>query len=217
MVGEGMGVADQYFVSQPGAPSERRAVALRVRGLDVMLMTDTGVFSRHRVDYGTRLLIESMDVPERGQVLDLGCGYGPIGIAAALLQPGVQVTMVDINERAVELAKENARRLRLGRVEVYVSDGFAVLGDRRFDRVYCNPPIRAGKEQVYRLLSEAAGHLADKGQVWVVVQKKQGADSLKRELARHFREVSDVARSGGFHVYRCMEPVNLPQSPESSS
>ncbi|MDI3257805.1 MAG: class I SAM-dependent methyltransferase, partial [Kyrpidia sp.] len=187
-------MADQYFAARPAAPSDRRAVAMRVRGLDVMLMTDTGVFSRSRIDYGTRLLIEAMDVPERGDVLDLGCGYGPIGIAAALLNPGIRVVMVDVNERAVELAKENARRLRLSRVEVLVSDGFSALGDRRFDRVYCNPPIRTGKSEVYRLLAEAATRLGEEGQLWVVAQKKQGAESLKRELAGRFAEVADVAR-----------------------
>ncbi|MBX6394486.1 MAG: class I SAM-dependent methyltransferase [Alicyclobacillaceae bacterium] len=200
-------MADHYFTSRPGAPSDRKAIVMRVRGLEVPLMTDAGVFSRDRVDYGTRLLIGAMDVPEEGDVLDLGCGYGPIGIAAALLQPKVRVVMVDVNERAVELAKENARRLRLARVEVLYSDGFGALEGRTFDRVYCNPPIRAGKRVVYRLVAEAASHLKPGGQLWVVVQKRQGAESLNQELKRHFSDVEDVARGAGFRVYRCAEPV----------
>ncbi|MDI3328244.1 MAG: methyltransferase [Alicyclobacillaceae bacterium] len=194
-------MADHYFSSRPKAVSARRAIAMRVRGLDVSLMTDAGVFSRNRLDYGTRLLIEAMDLPEEGDVLDLGCGYGPIGIAAALLRPRLRVVMTDVNERAVELAKENARRLRLHRVEVLLSDGFECLEGRMFDRILTNPPVRAGKKVVYRLVEEAARHLRPGGQFWAVVQKKQGADSFKRELERRFSAVEDVARGAGFRVY----------------
>nr|MDA8353468.1 methyltransferase [Bacillota bacterium] len=148
-------MTDHYYSKNPGAASHKQVVTSVLKGKTFRFLTDAGVFSKRGVDFGTRLLIETAELPEKGTILDLGCGYGPVGIACAQAAPGCQVTMVDPNRRALELARQNAKENGVDqRVEVLESDGFQELQERRFDCVLTNPPIRAGKETVYRLFRE---------------------------------------------------------------
>lgn len=126
------------------------------------------------------MLIEAMQLPAQASVLDVGCGYGPIGLAAAALVPEGHVTMVDINERAVQLAIENAERNGVKNVTIKQSDLFAEVKNERFDVILTNPPIRAGKETVHTIFELAYEHLKEGGALWVVIQKKQGP--LRRVL-----------------------------------
>jgi 16S rRNA (guanine1207-N2)-methyltransferase len=137
--------------------------------------------------------------------LDLGCGYGPIGIAAAHLATEGKVYMVDVNERAVGLARRNLIANEITNAEVGVGDALDPVRGLTFDHVVTNPPIRTGKANVYRLIDEAQKALKSGGSIWVVVQTKQGAPSMKKRLGELFSQVDDVERQAGFHVFRAVK------------
>ncbi len=189
-----------YYEKNPEAKSSRKRISYTIGGLEFEFETDSGVFSRYRVDYGSDLLIKSVS-PLSGRVLDLGCGYGPIGIVLARLNPAARVVLADVNRRALTLAAENARLNDADNVEIVESDGFSRL-EGKFDSILCNPPIRAGKRVVIELIQASEQHLSPSGALWLVVQKKQGADSLKTVMGQTFGSCQTVARSGGFHVLK---------------
>jgi 16S rRNA (guanine1207-N2)-methyltransferase len=195
-------VADHYYSKKPSTASDRQSVHTTLRGAGFEFVTDAGVFSKEAVDFGSRLLIETMTIGTSDTVLDVGCGYGPIGLAAAKLAINGTVTMVDINERAIELAKENARRNQITNVTIVQSDRFEAVQGRRFTTILTNPPIRAGKQVVHHIFELAAEHLAEGGQLWVVIQKKQGAPSALTKLESLFREVKEITKDKGYRIYR---------------
>jgi 16S rRNA (guanine1207-N2)-methyltransferase len=197
---------DHYYANRPSVKHDERLVSVTIRGMAFSFWTDAGVFSKSGVDFGSRLLIETMDIPVDAFVLDVGCGYGPIGIAAAKLAQQGQVWMVDVNERAVSLAKRNIRQNGVTNAEAFVSDLYTEVRGETFDRILSNPPIRAGKRVVHQIFEEAASHLKEEGELWVVIQKKQGAPSAKKKLESLFEVVEDVARSAGYHIFRSRVP-----------
>jgi 16S rRNA (guanine1207-N2)-methyltransferase len=194
-------LTEHYFTPEPRAPHEVREFAAVLRGHRLLFQTDANVFSRDRVDPGTSLLIKAMQVPAAGNVLDLGCGYGPVGIAAAKVAPGASIYMVEINERAAALARANVARNEVGNAEVRVGDGLAAVAGIAFDVVLTNPPIRAGKQVIYAMVDGARAALREGGTLWVVIQTKQGAPSMKKKLAETFGNVEDVERQSGYHVF----------------
>lgn len=162
--------------------------------------TDNGVFSKHAVDFGSKLLIDTFAEPEiPGAILDIGCGYGPIGITLSKSFPERRVVMTDINERAVGLAAENAAANH-AKVDVFVSDLFEKT-DGTFAAIVTNPPIRAGKKVVYRLFAESFDHLDRGGSFWTVIQKKQGAPSARKALDALYGSVEVRARAKGYSVF----------------
>jgi len=191
-----------YFASRPQAPSRPREVELQFRGRRYRFLTDRGVFSYGRVDRGTRLLLEALEVGPRDEVLDLGCGYGVVGVVAATLAPEGKVVMVDVNARAVELARENARRHGLGNVEVLEGDLYGPVAGRRFDVIVTNPPIRAGRAVVRAVVEGAVRHLKPHGRFYLVARTAQGAKTLGKMVAEVFGQVEEVERGGGYRVYR---------------
>jgi 16S rRNA (guanine1207-N2)-methyltransferase len=191
----------QYFSKTPQAPSRPEQFAARVRGVTLQLTSDTGTFSHGEIDRGSRLLVEKMDLPETGDVLDLGCGWGLLGLVAAKRGPGLHVVMVDVNPRACELATQNAAANATANAEVLCGDAPEVLGERQFDVVLCNPPIRAGKAEVMRLLGDAAARLRSGGALWIVARTDKGAKTLARDIAGWFAKVEMVLIQGGYRVY----------------
>lgn len=166
-------------------------------------MTDQGVFSKREVDFGSRLLIETFEEPAvEGGFLDVGCGYGPIGLAIAKSFPNRTVEMVDINERAIELAKRNQQLNHIDNVVIYESDLFESVGDKMFAAILTNPPIRAGKKVVHSIFEQSASHLVPNGELWVVIQKKQGAPSTLEKLQSLFPEVEVVAKKKGYYIIK---------------
>ncbi|MBP2016906.1 16S rRNA (guanine1207-N2)-methyltransferase [Symbiobacterium terraclitae] len=194
-------MSEHYYTSRPSAAHEETSFDATLRGMTFRFVTDAGVFSRDRVDFGSLLLIEAMQIGAADTVLDLGCGYGPIGMVAARLAPQGYIYMVDVNERAVELARRNLAANGITNAEVRLGDGLAAVQGIAFDAILTNPPIRAGKATVYRLLEEAHAALKPGGSLWVVIQTKQGAPSMKRKLAELFGNVTDVDRKAGYHVF----------------
>ncbi len=201
----GFFVSEHYYTSQPGAKHEQRQFSAELRGMTFHFSTDTSVFSRDRVDFGSVLLIEAMEIDPQDTVLDLGCGYGPIGLVAARLAPEGRVYLVDVNERAVALARHNLAENGIANAEVLVSDGLEAVRGITFDKVVTNPPIRAGKAVIYRHVDEAFEALRPGGSLWVVIQRKQGAPSMKRKLQERFGNVLDVERKAGYHVLKAVK------------
>ena len=199
---------DHYFTAQPAARSQPEQFTISVREVELTLTSDRGVFSHGRLDDGTLRLLKKMELPETGDFLDLGCGYGVIGLVAAKLRPDAQVTMVDINERATKLATDNAQANGIGNVDVLTGDAPQVLGERQFDVILCNPPVRVGKPKLYELIADAAERLRPGGVLWMVIHTRQGAKSHLREVAPMFSECETVSRKWGYRVFRC---ENYPQ------
>ena len=190
---------DQYYTREPESASRPVECAFAWRGKSLRFTTDAGVFSRGELDAGTRLLMDALPETPEGEVLDLGCGWGPIGVSLKSVYPAARVTLADVNLRALEWSRRNAAR-NGAEVECVESDGFSALGGRMFDLIVTNPPIRAGKAVVYRMLSEAEEHLKPGGRLFLVIRKQQGAESCIKYLKTKFTSVEKRDRSGGFWV-----------------
>jgi 16S rRNA (guanine1207-N2)-methyltransferase len=168
--------------------------------------TDNGVFSKREVDFGSRLLIESFVMPEmEGPILDVGCGYGPIGLSIAKDNHNRMVHMVDVNERAIELAKENAALNGINNVEIYESDRLLSVKETSFAAILTNPPIRAGKKTVHDIYEQSFEHLVSGGALWVVIQKKQGAPSTLEKLETMFSFVETIGKSKGYFIIKAIK------------
>ncbi|KQP66348.1 class I SAM-dependent methyltransferase [Nocardioides sp. Leaf285] len=190
---------DHYFTADPSVPFTRAVVAAHVWGHDLELVSGSGVFARGRVDVGTAVLFRETEPPSAGRVLDLGCGYGVIGLAVAVAVPGAEVTAVDVNERAVLLAGENAAALGVAdRFTALTPD--AVAEGATYDEIWSNPPIRIGKAALHELLLTWLPRLAPGGRAVMVVGKNLGADSLQRWLGEQGWPTERLASAKGFRV-----------------
>ncbi|REE68857.1 16S rRNA (guanine1207-N2)-methyltransferase [Paenibacillus taihuensis] len=200
-------MADHYYTRKPGTEHDRHQLETEIRGYKLRFMTDAGVFSKTGIDYGSRVLLDALELREDANVLDVGCGYGPIGITAAKLATKGVVTMIDINERAVGLANENVRLNGVTNAVALQSDIYEKVIGQTFDTVITNPPIRAGKEVVHRIFEEGAKLLAPGGAMWVVIQKKQGAPSAEAKLEAIFGNVEEVTKDKGYRIFRALKEV----------
>lgn len=170
-----------YFEAEPAADSRTRRVALHLPDLSLELTTDRGVFSGHGVDSGTKLLLlEAPSPPQEGDLLDLGCGYGPIAVTMARRAPSATVWALDVNRRALRLTELNAADAGAPNVRAVAAD--AVPGDVRFATIWSNPPVRIGKQPLQALLGGWLERLVPGGAAWLVVHRHLGADSLARWL-----------------------------------
>jgi 16S rRNA (guanine1207-N2)-methyltransferase len=197
-------MSEHYYTNKPTAGHDEAQLSVTLRGFDLTFTTDAAVFSKQRIDFGSALLIEAMQIKPTDTVLDLGCGYGPIGIVAAKLAAEGKVYLVDVNERATDLARRNLTANGVANAEVRVGDGLNAVPGILFDKVLTNPPIRAGKAVIYRMIDEALAQLKPGGEYWCVIQTKQGAPSMKKKLKETFGNVEDVEREAGYHVFRAV-------------
>ncbi|MFT9850442.1 class I SAM-dependent methyltransferase [Aneurinibacillus sp. REN35] len=194
---------EHYYTNQPGADSKEQSFTFELRGREFRFITDRGVFSKNRIDFGSVLLIETMEIKDGMNVLDVGCGYGPIGMAAASLTPSGNVLMLDVNERAVLLANRNLALNGFANAQAIISDQFsAVPSNRQFDVILTNPPIRAGKHVVHGIFERAHDHLVPGGSLWIVIQKKQGAPSALAKLQELYSEVHEAAKKKGYSIFQ---------------
>jgi len=189
----------QYFEAQPAVASRPRTVHLRLGELDLALQADKGVFGSKGVDLGTMVLLrEAPPPPQAGDVLDLGCGYGPIAIVLAKRAPGALLWAIDVNERALELARANAETAGAANVKVCAPD--EVPEDVRFAAIYSNPPVRVGKAPLHSLLLRWLPRLRPSGAAYLVVQRNLGSDSLARWLAEQGFAVTRLKSKKGYRV-----------------
>ncbi len=194
-----MSAGEHYFTADPSVPFARDPFSCEVWGRRLDLVSGSGVYSRGRLDIGTAVLFRETSPPAPGRILDLGCGYGVIGLAVAAAVPGAQVTGVDVNERALLLAGENAAALGLAdRFRAVLPD--EVPGDATYDEIWSNPPIRIGKAALHDLLLRWLPRLAPEGRAVMVVGKNLGADSLQRWLGGQGYPTTRVASAKGFRV-----------------
>lgn len=228
----------QYFNPDPQLAHQSRSFELEFQGESFRFCTDSGTFSRSRLDFGTELMLTAAlgdpDFPRRGKVLDLACGWGPVGCVLLRFFPELSLSMSDVNPRALAAARNNLKlnaavaRLKstatgsgkaessaageeeatytAAKVQLRLADG-AAAWDETFEAILLNPPIRAGKAIVYRLFAEAAAALVPGGRFYTVIRRQQGANSARRELERLFGQtvVSDLARRAGYHVFLCLK------------
>ncbi len=193
---------DHYFSARPAGPDERRTITVELAGRAVDVQTAGGVFSPDHVDLGTRVLLREVpDPPPTGDLLDLGCGWGPLALTLGLLAPEARVWAVDVNERALDLARANASHLALANVTAALPD--EVPSDVSFATIWSNPPIRVGKNALHALLASWLPRLAPGGEAWLVVGRNLGADPLQRWLSDELGVAVDRAASAkGFRVLR---------------
>lgn len=217
----GLGDPQHYYSSRPGVRSRRRLVNLRLSDLSADLLTDRGVFSYRRIDPGTKLLLERGPRPpaSRGDggsptLLDLGCGYGPIALALARRSPASEIWAVDVNVRALELTELNTRSYS---ERVHVAAPEEVPAEVRFDAVYCNPPVRIGKDALQQLLAAWFKKLRPGGFGSLSVHKNLGGSSLERWLVEQGWNVRRYARQAGYRVLKVNAPIDPCTSTDGSS
>lgn len=193
-------MSGHYYSEKPEVESDQKDWSALLRDEKMNFYSDRGVFSKKEVDFGSQLLIETFNLPKQsGAILDVGCGYGPIGLSVARLDPERTVHMVDVNERALELSEKNAIRNKITNVKIYKSNGLEDV-EETFAAVLTNPPIRAGKQVVHMIFEQAFEKLAEGGELWVVIQKKQGAPSAIEKLESLFDSVEVVEKKKGYFI-----------------
>ncbi|MBN3490875.1 class I SAM-dependent methyltransferase [Acholeplasma equirhinis] len=193
-----------YFINDDKLDHQESTYNLTLFGMNLKLTTDKGVFSRDGLDYGSKTLIEAIQIDEKTtSLLDMGCGVGVMGIVLKKQYPSLKLTMSDVNLRAVELAKKNALANKV-EANILASDLFTQIEDS-FDLIMSNPPIRAGKKVIYTLYADAYKHLNNEGSLWIVVRKQQGAKSTIDYLKTIYREVLVHTKDKGFYVIQAIK------------
>lgn len=188
-----------YFAENPDAKHDIHELNVELLGQRLTFLTDAGVFSKKMIDYGSRVLLSVLDFEAGEQVLDVGCGYGPLGLTLAKAQ-GVTATMVDINQRALDLAQKNAERNQIS-ADIFQSNVYEKVNGI-FDHIISNPPIRAGKQVVHEVISGSYEHLTEGGDLTLVIQKKQGAPSAKSKMEAVFSNCEIVKKDKGYYILR---------------
>ena len=191
---------EHYFAAAPKSPAKLGLLRTTLRGKSFEFLTASSVFSKKQVDLGTRLLIEAMLLPETGAVLDVGCGYGAVGIAAAASNPTLRVVMTDVNERAVRLARQNSRKNKVRNTEVRCGYLYEPVKDLTFNCILSNPPVSAGMETVKALITHAPTVMAENASFQMVIRSKIGAKTLPLVFNEAFGNCTVLARKSGYRV-----------------
>lgn len=192
--------AEHYFAALPKSEAKFGLVRTRLRGEPFEFLTASSVFSKKRVDLGTRLLIEAMVLPETGVILDVGCGYGAVGIVAAAFNSRLRVIMTDVNMRAVRLARQNIEINKVNNAEVRYGYLYEPVKELTFNRVLSNPPVSAGMETVKAIVREAPRVMASKATFQMVIRSKIGGKTLPSVFNETFGNCAVLARESGYRV-----------------
>ena len=192
-----------YYTENDDLISEPEQFIFNYRGKALTFVSDNGVFSKKMIDYGSRVLLGVISIDSsKKTLLDVGCGYGTFGIALKSVYPFLEIDMVDVNDRALNLARENLKLNNMS-ANVYLSNTYDKV-ENKYDLIVTKPPIRAGKEIVTKILVESKKYLNLNGEIWVVIQKKQGAPSAKKNLESVFKKVDIVKRDKGYYILRAI-------------
>lgn len=192
-------MSKMYYAENPDAAHDIHELRVDLLGEKMTFLTDAGVFSKKMVDFGSQLLLKCLEVNQGETILDVGCGYGPLGLSLAKAY-GVQATMVDINNRALDLARQNAERNKV-EATIFQSNIYEQVEDK-FDHVISNPPIRAGKQVVHEIIEKSKEFLEIGGDLTIVIQKKQGAPSAKSKMEDVFGNCEIVKKDKGYYILR---------------
>ena len=195
-------MSKMYYAENPDAAHDIHELRVDLLGEKMTFLTDAGVFSKKMVDFGSQLLLKCLEVNQGETVLDVGCGYGPLGLSLAKVY-GVQATMVDINNRALDLARQNAERNKV-EATIFQSNIYEQV-EGHFDHVISNPPIRAGKQVVHEIIEKSKDFLVTDGDLTIVIQKKQGAPSAKSKMEDVFGNCEIVKKDKGYYILRSVK------------
>ncbi len=199
-------MSEHYYSRTQKVKSDPLFWDYQLRNFQIRFKTDNGVFSKKEVDFGSRLLIESFQMPEiSGDILDVGCGYGPIGLTVAKTWPNRTVHMIDVNLRALQLTIDNSELNGIKNVNVYESDRLDAVNEHKFAAILTNPPIRAGKKVVHDIYEQSYKNLLPNGELWIVIQKKQGASSSIEKLSEMFEDVEIVEKKKGYFIIKAIK------------
>ncbi|MBR0295123.1 MAG: class I SAM-dependent methyltransferase [Bacilli bacterium] len=198
-----------YYDREPTSISNERFISFEIYDKKITLITDNGVFSKNKVDEGSLYFLRTIIPLDLGnKILDLGCGYGTIGLTIATFKLKASIDLADINTRALALCERNAQNLNVkDRVNIICSDVYSNIKDQ-YESIVVNPPIRAGKIVTYAMYEGAKQRLIDGGCLYVVIRKAQGADSASEYIKELFGNVEMLDRHKGYHVYRAMKTQN---------
>ena len=191
-----------YYAENPDAAHDIHELRVDLLGEKMTFLTDAGVFSKKMVDFGSQLFLKCLEVNQGETVLDVGCGYGPLGLSLAKAF-GVQATMVDINNRALDLARQNAERNKV-EATIFQSNIYEQVKGK-FDHVISNPPIRAGKQVVHEIIEKSQDFLETGGDLTIVIQKKQGAPSAKSKMEDVFGNCEVIKKDKGYYILRSVK------------
>ena len=194
-------MSNQYFENNVNLESNEIIIPYYFRGQKFNFITDNGVFSKKEVDFGSSLLLQTVTLDDGDRVLDVGCGYGVIGLVIAKVKPQSLVDMIDINERAIRLSCKNKTLNKIENVEIFVSNIYQNIV-KKYDVIVSNPPIRAGKKIVHEIASKSFEFLNEDGTVWCVIQKKQGAESMLKLLIQIYQKVEIVEKDKGYWIIK---------------
>lgn len=189
----------QYFENDPNLRSEIKTINYTYYGKEIHYQVDLGVFSKDRVDFGTNVLLQSLPVFINENILDVGCGYGAIGLAIAKAYPKCFIKMVDVNIRAIDLTNTNINANKLDNAVVVESNCYEKI-NTKFDYIITNPPIRAGKKVVYDICLNAEKYLLSGGKIFLVIQKKHGAETLIKAMKEVYKEVNIINKKNGYFI-----------------
>ncbi|MCI3861193.1 class I SAM-dependent methyltransferase [Lactococcus garvieae] len=191
---------NMYYEDNRDLAHDVQELSVELLGLSLHFLTDAGVFSKNAIDYGSRVLLDNFQPEGAKTLLDVGCGYGTLALTLAK-KYGLKATLVDVNSRALDLAKKNADKNNIEVNDIFLSNIYDNV-EGKFDAIISNPPIRAGKEVVHTILSDAYEHLNDDGHLTIVIQKKQGAPSAQKKMKNVFGNCEIVAKDKGYYILR---------------
>lgn len=190
-----------HYFTNDEIKSNEKIYVTKINDIELKFYTDNGVFSKNKLDFGTRTLLENLEIDRfRGKILDFGCGIGPIGIYLSL-KTKEKIDMIDINKRSISLAIKNSK-LNNSNTNIFESNIYEKI-NKKYDFIVSNPPIRVGNEVLYKILFEAKEHLNENGELWIVINKDQGAKTITKKLEQ-FYDVTIVEKNKGFYVIKAV-------------
>lgn len=200
---------NHYFSENPEIKSEKKIIKYEVENKKFELITDNGVFSKNKVDFGTDVMLknflkENINRKEKFSLLDIGCGYGVVSVVLKTFFTNIELTLSDVNERALELSKENLKKNNIENFNLIKSFSFENI-DENFDVILSNPPIRTGKTVIFQIYEESFNHLNKNGEFYCVIQTKHGAKSTQKKLEEIFGNCETLDIDGGYRIYRSIK------------
>lgn len=192
---------NHYYNNNSNLKSDQRILKYTFKQETISYFTDNGTFSKDHIDFGTNVLLNSIEV-EGKTICDVGCGCGIIGLSIGKKYKDSLVTMVDVNDRCISLTNKSIEYNKLPNCKCIKSSLYENLKDEMFDMIISNPPIRAGKEIVHGVISDGFNHLNDGGSIWVVIQKKQGAPSMEKKMLEVFGNCETVNKEKGYYIFK---------------
>lgn len=190
-------MSNMYYEKNPSVAHDIHELRVSLLDTPMTFLTDAGVFSKKMVDYGSQVLLKTLEIEQGKTLLDVGCGYGPLALTLAKVYD-LDVTMIDVNSRALELAEKNAEKNGV-LAKIYQSNVYEQV-EGSFDYVISNPPIRAGKSVVHEVITGAKEHLNLGGSLTIVIQKKQGAPSAKKRMEEVFGNCQILKKDKGYYI-----------------